>query len=328
MLLRLPVVLSSGMTDSPWQNSGEVRNYGFEITTSYKRNFNDFSFDVGVNFTKIYNNVEKLGQNDEPVWGGYQDMNSEAIKSTYLTYTAVGHPIGQFYGWKIDKSLYANGIWRQEDKNANFAGRALPTSPSNVIAGDYIFKDLNGDGKIDESDKTYLGSPLPNFTYGLNLYFKYKAVDLTMFFQGVYGNKIFNMEKYWLEAFHYSNKNNTSNDLLANSWTPSNQDAKYPMMRASVDNNNNYRVSDFYIEDGSYLRLKNLQLGFTFPQKWVKLIKLSSFRVYVGAYNLLTFTKYSGFDPEIGNQSNTAMGIDLGSFPQARTYTCGILVDF
>jgi hypothetical protein len=206
-------------------------------------------------------------------------------------------------------------------------------------------------GKIDENDKTFLGSPLPDFTYGFNLFLKYKIVDFTMFFQGVQGNKIFNVQRYWMDAFHYggarpsatvfSNDNNLSPDVSANSWTPTNQDAKYPVIKTQVDNNNNYRASDFYIEDGSYLRLKNVQVGVNLPQELCTFMKMSRFRLYASVYNLLTFTKYSGMDPEIGNQvntgtvgnastttNNTSMGIDLGTFPQARTYTFGLLVDF
>jgi TonB-linked SusC/RagA family outer membrane protein len=354
MLLQLPVVLSSGMTGAPWQNAGEVKNTGYEISASYRKGIHDLSFDVSVNFTRIYNRVENLGQYDEPIWGGHQDENAAALKSTYLTLTAVGHPIGSFYGWKIDRSINSNGIWQTKDM-PTIAGRALPTAPDKVVAGDFIFKDLNGDGRIDENDKTFLGSPLPDFSYGLNIVLKYKAVDLSMFFQGVYGNEIFNVEKYWLYAFHFgsayqdvnsvrynlSDDNNVANDLYANSWSPANENAKYPVLKNQIDNNNNYRVSDFYIEDGSYLRLKNLQLGFTLPQKWGSHLKLKNLRVYLVAYNLLTITKYSGFDPEIGNQvntssvgtvntakSNTSMGIDIGSYPQARTYICGLNVDF
>jgi TonB-linked SusC/RagA family outer membrane protein len=357
MLLQVPVVLSSGMNNaSPWQNAGEVKNAGFEIATSYKKSIDNFSFEAGFNFTKIYNTVLKTGSNNEPILGGYQDIYSAnpVLAGTYLTETAVGHSIGEFYGWKIDKSIEPNGIWHAKDM-PTIAGRALPTSSNLVQAGDYIFKDLNGDGRIDESDKTFLGSPLPNFTYGLNFYFKYKIVDLTMFFQGVYGNKIFNVEKYWVDAFHsgpgfdvnstetqLSNDNNVSSSLAANSYTAANENAKYPVIKnATVDNNVNYRASDFYIEDGSYLRLKNLQLGLNLPHDWIVRLKMTNLRVYASAYNLLTFTKYSGLDPEIGNQTNTAtvgaantttsntgMGIDIGTYPQARTYTFGILVDF
>lgn len=219
------------------------------------------------------------------------------------------------------------------------------------MTGDFIFKDINGDNKIDENDKTFLGSPLPDFTYGFNINLQYKIVDLTMFFQGVQGNKIFNVERYYLNAFHYggprpsssvfSNDNNMASDVPANSWTTTNQDAIYPIIKNQVDNNNNYRVSDFYIEDGSYLRLKTVQLGVNIPDKICKPLKISRFRLYASVYNLLTFTKYSGMDPEIGDMvntgsvgnantttNNTSMGIDLGTFPQARTFTFGLLVDF
>jgi TonB-dependent starch-binding outer membrane protein SusC len=350
MLLQLPVVLSSGMTDAPWQNAGKVRNLGYEITASYKKSYGDFNFEVSTNFTQIFNRIISLGSANAPILGGYQPGNSEALSSTYLTMTAVGHAIGEFYGYKIDRSLHANGIWHTDDM-ANLNGKPLPVSYKKIMTGDFIFKDINGDNKIDENDKTFLGSPLPDFTYGFNINLQYKIVDLTMFFQGVQGNKIFNVERYYLNAFHYggprpsssvfSNDNNMASDVPANSWTTTNQDAIYPIIKNQVDNNNNYRVSDFYIEDGSYLRLKTVQLGVNIPDKICKPLKISRFRLYASVYNLLTFTKYSGMDPEIGDMvntgsvgnantttNNTSMGIDLGTFPQARTFTFGLLVDF
>jgi TonB-linked SusC/RagA family outer membrane protein len=351
MLLQLPVVKSSGMvdvTDAPWQNVGTVRNLGYEISCSYKNTIKDFSFEVGANFTQINNKVISLGAGNAPVKGGSQPDNAEAMPSTYLTMTVVNRSIGEFYGYEIDRSLHANGLWHTEDM-ATIAGKPLPVEPGRVQPGDVIYKDLNGDNKIDENDKTFLGSPLPDFTYGFNLYFKYKIVDLSFFFQGVYGNKIFNVTRYWLNAYHYggpttttvTNGNNLAVDVPANSWTETNQDAKYPKIKNQIDYNNNYRPSDFYIEDGSYLRLKNLQLGVNIPPNVCELLKISQCRLYISGYNLLTFTKYGGMDPEIGNQvnsgyvgnaetttSNTSMGIDLGTFPQARTYTFGLLVDF
>ena len=349
MLLQLPVVLSSGMIDAPWQNAGTIRNLGYEIAASYKKTIQDFSFEVAANFTQIKNKVVSLGSDNAPILGGYQPSNSEALPSTYLTLTAVGHAIGEFYGWKIDRSFHSNGIWHTEDM-ASIVGKPVPVAYNKVVAGDFIFKDLNGDGRIDENDKTFLGSPLPDFTYGFSVSLKYKIVDLLMFLQGVHGNKIFNVQRYWLDAFHYggarpantfSNDNNLASDVPANSWTSTNQDAKYPIIKTQVDNNNNYRASDFYIEDGSYLRLKNVQLGINLPQKVCESLKISRFRIYISAYNLLTITKYSGMDPEIGNQvntgtvgnagtttSNTSIGIDLGTYPQARTYSFGLLVDF
>ncbi len=334
MLLKLPMVLSAGMSDyerwqeksdyEPWQNAGEVVNNGIELTLGWKKGFGKFYIDINANISKINNKVTKLGEEGNPVWGGYMD---NADLNSYTTYTAVGHPIGMFYGWKIDRTKYANGIWHEQDRET----LQLQAVPSEYTApGDYMFMDLNGDNKIDENDKTFIGSPHPDFNYGLNTTFKYGNLELTLFFQGVYGNDIFNLERYYFYGYH--GDNNAVQGLFENSYTAENQDAPYTLVPnfdyTTIDYNQNYRVSDFYIEDGSYLRLKNLQLGYTFPKEMMEKIKINNLKVYIGGYNLITFTKYTGFDPEIGVEDNTFMGIDRGSYPQARTYIAGIIMDF
>ena len=320
MLLKLPMVLSSGMSgNEPWQNAGEVTNNGFELTLGWKRKIGKFEIDLNGNFTKINNKVTKLGEEGNPVWGGY--LNNADLNS-FTTYTAVGQPIGMFYGWKIDKSKYDNGIWHEQDReNINLK----PVPSEYTTPGDFIFMDLNGDNKIDENDKTFIGNPHPDFMYGLNMAFRYSGIELTMFFQGVQGNEIFNVQRYDFYGYHGSN--NAVQGLIENSYTINNQDALYPRLTNTIDYNRNYRVSDFYVEDGSYLRLKNLQIAYSFPKKLVEKIKIGNLKVYVGGYNLITITKYSGFDPEIGNESNTFMGIDRGAYPQARTFMAGIIMD-
>jgi TonB-linked SusC/RagA family outer membrane protein len=320
MLLKLPMVLSSGMSGyEPWQNAGEVSNYGFEITLGWKRSWGKFSMELNGNFSKINNIVTKLGEEGNPVWGGYMD---NANLSSFTTYTAVGHPIGMFYGWKIDRTRYENGIWHEQDRET----LPLQHVPSEyTVPGDYMFMDLNGDNKIDENDKTYIGNPSPDFTYGLNMNFRYSNLELSMFIQGVHGNDIFNVQRYYFYGYHGSN--NAVQGLIEDSYTLQNEDAPYPRLTNAIDYNQNYRVSDFYVEDGSYLRLKNLQLGYTLPKKIAEKLRLQNIKVYIGGYNLITITGYTGFDPEIGIESNTFMGIDRGAYPQARTFMGGIILD-
>jgi len=320
MLLKLPMVLSSGMSGyEPWQNAGEVSNYGFELTLGWKRNFGKFSLDINANFAKIDNIVTKLGEEGNPVLGGYMD---NANLSSYTTYTAVGHPIGMFYGWKIDRTKYNNGIWHEQDRET----LPLQHVPSEyTVPGDYIFMDLNADNKIDENDKTFIGNPSPDFIYGLNMNFAYASLDLTMFFQGVHGNDLFNVQRYSFYGYHGSN--NAVQGLIEDSYSLENEDAPYPRLTNAIDYNQNYRVSDFYVEDGSYLRLKSLQLGYTLPQKVSLKLRVENIKIYIGGYNLITITAYTGFDPEIGNESNTFMGIDRGAYPQARTFMGGIILD-
>ncbi|MDA3853511.1 MAG: TonB-dependent receptor [Bacteroidales bacterium] len=320
MLLQLPLTLSTGMNgNEPWQNAGEISNKGYEMTLGYNEIIGDFKLSVNGNISRVVNEVTKLGSEGNPVWGGYLDVTG--FDGVYSTYTAVGNPIGQFYGWKIDRSKYANGIFHESDRE-NIPNSAVPDVRAKP--GDFIFMDLNGDNKIDENDKTFIGDPNPDFTYGLNINLSYKHWDLTAFFQGVYGNDIFNATQYYMSGYH--GDNNASTGLVENSYTIDNQDAKYPMITNVSDYNQNYRISDFYVEDGSYLRLKNIQLAYNFKHKFKEDTE-ANVKVYMGVTNLFTITKYSGFDPEIGNESNTFMGIDRGAYPQSRTVIAGIILN-
>jgi hypothetical protein len=182
-------------------------------------------------------------------------------------------------------------------------------------AGDFKFVDTDGDGDIDNNDRTTLGSPFPDFTYSFNGNISFKGFDLNVFFQGVKGNSIFNsVHALGLNAGYGYNMLAESRDA----WSPTNPNATIPRLSTTDPNNNWTRVSDFFIEDGSYLRLKNVTLGYTLKQKLLKKIGL---RVYVTAQNLLTFTKYSGMDPEVGI---TNSGVDVGMYPLSRVYMSGI----
>jgi TonB-linked SusC/RagA family outer membrane protein len=340
MLLQLPLPLSFGSIKNssqqdvtPWQNAGSVDNTGYEIVLSYKKTIDDLSFEIRGNFSQVANKITKLGEDGNAVLGSY--YNANGIQQTYLTYSAVGFPIGMFYGWKIDRTKYANGIWHSSDGDASgnipASAGALPASGSKV--GDFIYTDMNGDGVINEQDKTFIGSPHPKFTYGFNINVAYKNFELTAFFQGVYGNKILNTMRYYSYGYHGTASavgNSTVPDLLSNSWQAGvNEDAEFP--RVSDKNDavymNNYRLSDFYIEDGSYCRLKNLQLSYLVPKKTIEKMKLTNMKLSVGATNLFTWTKYTGFDPEIGGD-NISLGVDQGTYPQCRTYMGSITIEF
>jgi TonB-linked SusC/RagA family outer membrane protein len=337
MLLKLPLPLSFGTIKdwqqqdiTPWQNAGSVNNTGYEITLAYKKAIKDFSFEIRGNYSHVANKITKLGEQGNPVLGSYYDANG--IKQTYLTYSSVGNPISMFYGWKIDRTKpgHPNGIWQTSDATADgyipITAGALPKGSSRVLRGDFIFTDMNGDGVIDEQDKTFLGSPFPKATYGLNLNLRYKNIELTAFFQGVYGNKILNTMRYYSYSWH---GNSTAPDLLSRSWQKgvNENTAEFPINTDGIHDNNNYRLSDFYIEDGSYLRLKNLEISYNVPNKWIKKMKIKHLRVAIASNNLMTWTKYTGFDPEIGGD-NISMGIDKGTYPQSRTYSGSISIDF
>ena len=306
MLLQVPIPGQTGVQNPPTQNAGEMKNSGFELSLLYRNAVNDFSYSLGANFSKINNKVVNLGAENGLIDGAF------FMNSSYLTRTAVGQPIAQFYGYKTD-GLFQN----QAEIDAQ-------TAQQNVAPGDVRYVDADKDGNLDFY---YLGSPLPEYTYSLNANFGYKGFDLSCVLQGVQGNKVFNGPSY------YSRSSTATWNLakdMTNRWTGegTQTDARYPRMNANDVNNS--LTSDRLIEDGSYLRIKTLQLGYNFGKSLIEKIKIENLRVYVNAQNLFTFTKYSGLDPEIGMRNGNPLdiGVDRGFYPQARVYSIGLNVTF
>lgn len=332
MLLAVPTVPSAGLKGYPMTNAGAVRNYGFETQVTYRKTFGDFSFDVGFNLSYIKNEVTSLGTGNEPVWGAYLE---EGSISDYVTKTAVGRPIGSFFGYVTD------GIFQTYDEiraSAQYEPGKMDSEQTTRV-GDFRFKDLNGDGKITAEDRTYLGSPLPDFVFGVPLNFRYKGFDLGLFFQGQTGNKIYNVMDYYL---YNAAEGNVYADIRSKHWSgqvaenraffPLNTSAVIPDLDAD-DAARNFRSSDFFVKDGSYLRLKEVRLAYNFPVDWISRLGVKSLTLSVTAYNLLTFTKYDGFDPEVGKVvgsegNNLSMGVDHGNYPQARSFTFGLQLGF
>ena len=204
-----------------------------------------------------------------------------------------------------------------------------------ALPGDFRFKDINNDGRITAEDRTYLGSPLPKFVFGVPMGVGYKGIDLSIFFQGQTGNKVFNVMDYYL---YNAANGNVYADLRDQHWSgqiaagreffPLNTFAEVPDLR-SGDTNRNFRSSDFFVHDGSYVRLKELRLTYNFPQRILSKLKISNLALSLTGYNLLTFTSYNGFDPEVGKVvgtegNNLSMGVDQGNYPQARSFTFGV----
>ena len=306
MLLQVPVPGQSGLQEAPWQNAGAMTNSGFELSANYRNMDNQFKYSVGLIFSTVKNEVTSLGNGNEFIDGALFRGNY------YVTRTIVGNPIAQFYGYKTD-GLFQN----QAEVDAQ-------TAQPNAAPGDVRYVDADGDGELDFY---YLGSPLPNFTYAFNLNLMYKGFDLNAVLQGVQGNKIFNGPAYYTRSS--SAYWNLSNDML-NRWTGENSqtDARYPRMNASDSNNS--LMSDRFIEDGSFLRIKTLQLGYTLPQSLMDRANITKLRIYLNAQNLFTFTKYTGLDPEIGTGQSGALdiGVDRAFYPQARLFSLGLNLTF
>ncbi|GJM64432.1 TonB-dependent receptor [Persicobacter diffluens] len=306
MILATRIPSSSGMGSEHRSviitNAGALKNTGLEISGTYNKFEGDFTYSLTTALTFERTKVTSLG--GEPFLVGGQTQ----YYRDGLTRTEVGRNIGEFYGYVTD------GIYQVEDTD-------IPVGKS---PGDIRFKDLNGDGKIDAEDRTYIGSPMPDFTGSLTANFGYKGWDLSLFFYGVYGNKIFNHNRYHTETL--SKSFNQSVDVL-NAWTPDNPSNTMP--RFTDQHTDNYDLaSDRFIEDGSYLRLQNVSLGYTLPSKWLDRVQIDKCRIYATVQNAFTLTNFSGMDPEIYASDMLSRGINNAQYPLARTVALGFELGF
>jgi len=305
MLYAAPVPLTAG-TAAPVRNVASVENRGLELALNYRNRDRAFKYSVGGNISFVQNEVTSLGEGGEPVFAGrVQSGNADVTK------TEVGQPIGSFFGYMTD------GIFQNQSEIERAAFQNERTAP-----GDIRFKDLNGDQVINSQDQTYIGNPSPDFTYGATLDLEFKGFDLGFFLQGSQGNDIYNATVRY--DFNYVNRPVS----VLNRWTGPGTSNSEPRVNL-LDPNQNARVSDRFVEDGAYLRLKNVQLGYALPKSVLKKMKFEKFRLYVSAQNLFTFTRYTGMDPEIGAYGGALnAGVDRGFYPQARVLLGGVNVTF
>ena len=309
MLVPMSVPVTSGYSDVyvPSINAGKIQNKGFEVTLSTKNIIkNDFKWSSDAVFSYNKNNVESINS-DTPIITASGGFNSA------IGLIKAGYPVNVFYGYITD------GIFQNQDEVDRHAVQ-MPGSNSatSTAPGDIRFKDLNNDGVINDKDRTVIGNPNPKFTFSLNNTFNYKNFDLTIFLQGSYGNDIFNANRMYTEAMSIIQNQSTA---VLGRWTGEGTSNNIP--RAIYgDPNQNSRVSDRYIEDGSYIKIKNVNLGYTLP-KTVFGQNFNSVKIFVSAQNLVTWTKYSGFDPEV-----PVNGIDNGTYPITRTVSLGLNIGF
>ena len=276
--------------------------------------------------------------------------------SETLTYTMVGEPVGQFYGYKVIGMFKEEGDFYKKGADGNFlldeTGNriqvAIPKDQtigkSGIWVGDYIYEDRDNNGVIDEKDRTFLGNPAPKFTFGFNNYLSYKGFDLNIFLNGSVGNKAINLiRRTFTDPMRNSNllKEATGiaqiamhdpevgDEVLSNVYVANADAAKVQRITTSSANDNN-RISDRFVEDASYLRIKNISLGYTFPQKWLRRLQIDHLRLYVNIQNLCTITGYKGYDPEIGalNYNVLLRGVDDARYPSQRIYTFGLNFNF
>lgn len=307
MILDTPIPIYAGMS-RPKTNAGSVRNSGLEFHLNYDTMIGkEFSLTAGFNISFIKNKVISLG-GGEPLYGQYSK-------------TEEGREIASFFG------LQTAGIFKTTEQLSGHVNSQGKVIQPNAELGDVIFVDQNDDGVINDEDRVYLGTPHPDFTYGFTLAAAYKGFDLNAFFQGSQGNKIAN---YMYSVMYSTNMREWSNSkAMMNRWTPENADSDLPRVHTG-DPNQNDRFSDRYVKDGSYLRLKTIQLGYTLPGHISQKAFLNRARIYVSADNLLTFTKYSGFNPEMGDLWGNPLnaGVDMASYPTPRIFTVGLNLTF
>ncbi len=293
LLLNVPLALSTGFNTQA-RNVGSMENKGLEFVLSTK-NFvkSKFTWSTDLNFSLNRNKVTSLGNSLSSIDFGGIDSRDQAIR------VEVGKPLGAFYGYVFQ------GV--------------------NPQTGNAMYADLNNNGSVDAGDRTYIGNAQPKFTYGVNNNLTYGSFGLSFFFQGVQGNDIFNASRIDLEGLYDSKNQSTA---VLDRWTTPGQITNIP--KVTKGNTDNSRTSSRFVEDGSYLRLKSATLSYNFGANTLKKLNMSKITVFATGYNLLTFTNYSGFDPEVQRYSGNSpsMGIDYGTYPQSRTFLFGVNVGF
>jgi TonB-linked SusC/RagA family outer membrane protein len=314
------------------ENVGSMDNRGLELSIDYHHNINkDLRFGALLTFSTLDNKLTSItsGTNEVANFGGLT-LNGHGWNP--FSETAIGQPVGEFWGYK---SL---GIFQNQAQidalNANAVAHGFPYYYSSVTApGDRYFADVNHLGAVTAADETSLGSPIPKFYGGLNLTASYKSWDFIAYFYGVYGNKIYNYEEDQLETFQnqgFVGIQNISEQYYQNAWTPQNHSNTYAAITTNDNVSLNSVASSAYIQNGSFLKLKNFTVGYTLPQDLLKKLALSKIRVYISSQNLFTITSYKGLDPEVGMQGGNATqnGIDNGIYPSSRFYTVGVNATF
>lgn len=325
MLLSVPQPTSFGMSGNPTMNAGTVENKGFEISLNHRNTVGEVFYHIGVNASFIKNKLTKVnGTRDE--WQGFNPHDKGTV-----TYAKVGHSIGFFNLIKTD------GIFQSKEEVENYKNAEGKMIQPNAQPGDLRFVDYNGDGKIDNEDRQDVGSAFPKMTLGLTMGAQWKGIDLNLFFDGNFGNKIYNAQ-YFTTVYNEATGNQYVDRL--NSWTENNKNTSVPRYVSGNDaNGTNWGYTTRWLENGSYFRLKTLELGYSFPKLWVNKARLQNVRIYTAMTNLFTITGYKGYTPDLGmvdadgagtsgGSGVMTRGCDDGRYPMARTITFGLQLTF
>ena len=325
VLLPVPYAASTGISGLSIQNAGQVRNKGFELSINWRSTIgDDFSYYIGANATTEKNEVTKItaGGNNMAISG----YSAHGAGGRGINRFEEGHPMSYF------NLIETDGIFRTQEEIDNYKNKDGKQIQPGAQPGDVRYKDWNGDGIIDENDQHDVGNPFPDFTFGLRLGGEWKGFDFGLFFDGMTGNKIYNDQRYCLESGKFNGNYSTK---LANSWRPDNQNTDIPRFSKTDCTDNGLAYTDRWLEDGSYFRLKTLDIGYSLPKNLLKKVKLENVRIYTSMENLFTLSKYSGYSPDLGESGSVdigasysvfSRGIDQGRYPLPRTISFGIQV--
>jgi TonB-linked SusC/RagA family outer membrane protein len=314
LLFRLALPATAGNAIAPTVNVGDIQNTGLDIATTYHGNINKtFGYNIGLNITTYNNKVVRI---PDP---GYFDCAGTRMGD--MVRNQVGHPVGSFFGYEVI------GMFKSDEEVLN--------SPAQTDAepGLLKYRDVNGDDEITPEDRTFFGNPNPDFTYGLNLGINYKGFDFSAIFYGSHGNEVMNWVRNYTEFFGSSQGKGKSNKLK-DAWTPENPNSTTPKAQINSSFSADGVINSYYLENGSFMKLRSMILGYSIPTSTLERLKISEFRIYLQASNLFTITKYSGVDPELGGslegtESSSSFGIDYGNYPGNQpTYLIGVNVKF
>jgi TonB-dependent starch-binding outer membrane protein SusC len=305
-----PVIIPAyvGVSSNPYDNVADMKNTGIELELGYHRSFGKLNFGINANGSYIKNEVTYVARDTNFIGGdaSFQSMGT-------ITRTKIGQPYNAFFGYK------RLGIFQNDQQIAAYTNKNGELIQPNARPGDFMWADLNSDGKINDLDRTYLGSNLPKYTFGFTINLDYKGFDFTAFAQGVAGNKIFQgLRRLDILTSNYST-------VALSRWHGEGTSNDFPRLTDSDPNGNFSKMSDFYLENGDYLRFKVVQLGYTLPNRLFRGTGISRLRVFVTGENLFTLTDYTGYDPEVGGG---VFGVDKGQYPQARTILGGLQLSF
>lgn len=350
LLLQVPLpayvgTSGQGATAAPWKNVGSLVNKGLELTlNTVNIDKKGFQWRSNFVFSMNRNKVKSLDTESSLIDKTIQSGSTVTI----ITRTSVDQPIGQFYGYKVIGRFEKATDFYYKDEKGNIKPTALPVGMSigknSVWIGDYIFEDVNNDGKIDEQDRTNIGNPEPKFTFGIGNTFSYKGIDLSIYLSGSYGNDVINWVRKDLENARDNNNllksaldyaklgliDPNGPDDYRNVQIVGGDPLACRMAASTATKDSNFRFSDRFVEDGSFLRIQSISLGYNFPKQWMSKLNIQNLKVYCNLQNVYTFTKYKGYDPEIGSANQDALltGFDNYRYPSPRIYTFGLNLTF